>query len=94
MKTVMPFTAGPWQARQNDLGQWCVFSSGGDIAKTGSTHRQPRTKKTERKANAMLMAAAPDMIEALQMIANLRPSATDDAWDRVEQAIAKAFDGL
>jgi len=84
------YIKGPWEARQNDFGQWCVSVGGEDIAKTPSTHRQPRARKLERKANAVLMAASPKMLDALRAILAHRPDHADAVWDQVEEAIAIA----
>lgn len=48
-------------------------------------------KQLNRRANARLIAAAPEMLEALEMIASAEgEDATEDAWQAVWHAIDKA----
>ena len=44
----------------------------------------------ERKANARLIAAAPDLLEALENLENDAGQIPQFAWDMVQEAIAKA----
>jgi len=89
-------------------GKWSVFCMGGSIAVvrrhagriTDIALDVEGESKKQRKANARLMAAAPDMYEALRAVAanidraelNLRPTEDDIAALRaqVRAALAKA----
>ncbi|TPI12977.1 hypothetical protein FJW06_15000 [Mesorhizobium sp. B4-1-3] len=79
-----------WIAIRNHLGQWEVRDGDKLIAKLPSTHRMPRKIKAERKAHATILAAANEMLAALMAIRAHRPDHANQAWDQVEDAIAKA----
>ena len=49
-------------------------------------------EENEAKVNAKLIAAAPDMLEALQNLENDDNSIPEHAWILVKDAIAKATD--
>jgi hypothetical protein len=69
-------TKGDWSIRQNipyDTGGWVVYSGLGEYNKTicrlpyGNKIPQPKDQGfLENEANAKLIAAAPDLLEALQ----------------------------
>lgn len=48
------------------------------------------TMREEHEANAKLIAAAPDLLEALQNLENDNGQIPDHAWKLVQDAIAKA----
>jgi hypothetical protein len=66
-------TPGPWEVRENitpsEYGTVEVYKEDGNkwIASALGTHVGPRTKE-EAKANAHLIAAAPDMFEVIKAI--------------------------
>lgn len=93
-------TKGPWGLRITETGPWSVFNADGNwIAVT--TRKQ---WKDEDRANARLIAAAPDLLEALEAAVECgmvpRSSAKDGGatrhvWqvivaDQIRAAIAKA----
>lgn len=82
-------TKGPWGIRITETGPWSVFNADGNwIAVT--TRKQ---WKDEDKANARLIAAAPDLLEALEYMVNVCPAIDPDgeeAHNRAADAIAKA----
>ncbi len=92
----MSHTPGPWFAWDSPRA-WYVFADEGDnpsnVPVADCTGTQERSR-AECEANARLMAAAPDMLDALKAaLENL--SECDDrkrqwACDEVEAAIAKA----
>ena len=91
-------TPGPWRVKrsthfaQNDIKEyfWVGFGPIGD--------ETPIFKKdlTENEANARLIAAAPELLEACLAIFNRDiddPDGYDKAFDLVRSAIAKATGG-
>lgn len=78
IKTPIKHTKGPWQVRKNDY-YYLVESEGYLIA------------QNERKADALLIAAAPELLEALKLAYdNLRRDAPDSVLIPINKAIAKA----
>ena len=84
------FTKGPWEIVPDPDSVWyyvhIVDGEGGDVA---AVYR--RSEPAEGPANARLMAAAPDLLEALQTIVN--------GWDRSPQSAgagleATFYDGI
>ena len=55
------------------------------------TEPERKAVEEEQKANARLIAAAPDMLEALQNLENDDNSIPERAWKMVKDAIAKAI---
>jgi len=89
-------TPGPWQVRQND----CVYARGRLIADCEVTayDKRPAPPNHQDTVNAKLVAAAPDLLEALQRLqmATLgythRNEIVQTALDSAQAAIAKATD--
>ena len=82
------FTPGPWTV-EYELN---VIGSDG-LSVLGAQSNAPNTNMHERnKANARLIAAAPDMLDALQAVAN-SDVPMNDALDTVWAAIARATNG-
>lgn len=92
-------TPGPWEADDTDIG----FSAGGerDVCPALRPGRRPnggfiiaRLAGPDRAANARLIAAAPELLEALESVFRRRNEGTDAAiwaeWDSVAALIAKA----
>lgn len=84
-------TPGPWKLWQNDVGAFVI--SQGDAAilcqRNDWDHRA-----AESSANARLISAAPDMLEALMEFVSMFPTVPGSIGDEVRQkaraAIAKA----
>lgn len=94
-------TPGPWA-----LDDESIYAPGGEgwkqVAEIPNWRTNPGEVLTpEDNANARLIAAAPDMLEALQALANWGPFqngyAPDDAFSKIQSmtraAIAKATGG-
>ena len=80
----MGYTAGPWI---NYIGTNSIWAGKRAICVvTGSR----KLGDVERKANAVLIAAAPDMLAALQGVLRVADRKTDE-FDAAHAAIAKAF---
>lgn len=84
------FTKGPWRPGFKNIGH-VTAENGAVIAKC-----ERLTSLVNVQANARLIAAAPDLLEALQDLDALRgpfpPSdeAVETAWRKASAAIAKA----
>lgn len=77
-------TPGPWQVQHNDSHRsWCVVSACGDGV-TGWA------RVCQSEADARLIAAAPDLLEACRAIANCEFMVSRAAGEKVLAAIAKA----
>lgn len=83
-------TAGPWV--QHSLmvteADWTPGSNGKGIAHCGVGMRL-NSDLDESEANARLIAAAPELPEALKAVVSVADRATDE-FDRARAAIAKA----
>jgi len=87
------YTPGPWDYKRNEgckqIGPRLNRQTISEVACTpGRFDRDGGGKQDE--ANARLIAAAPDLLEALKEV---RDNVRDDSpamWDRVDAAIAKA----
>lgn len=90
-------TPGPWQYDDNEC-PWVFDQSGNTVAKIFSSKPDGVFLGDETKANARLIAAAPELLEALQaMVAMYAPRGGrivfDDPSDAARAAIAKAKGG-
>ena len=85
----MKYTPGPWEA--SDSVGWAIYPE-----KPGASHIAQLNKwRSNSAANARLMAAAPDMLEALELVQQYwatNPGLTYEitTMEVVEKAIAKA----
>ena len=84
MSEELNHTPGPWSIRQE--GVWSV---GTDHEMTALVYG---FTDEEEEANAHVIAAAPDLLEALKILAKLGEShgAEGVYWDKARAAIAKA----
>ncbi len=87
-------TPGPWMLGDSDL-RVSQFSIHGKTTNRHSTIARMVSMEhgmaiEEIYANAHLMAAAPDLLEALQNLENDDGRIPDHAWAMVQAAIAKA----
>ena len=89
----MAHTTGPWKVDSGEALK--VRNNSGSIATVMQTHLTGRRSNDETMANARLIAAAPEMLEALHNMAELaRPYMRDDvqlqALQDARAAITKA----
>ena len=94
-------TPGPWM-RDRESGFDCdVRAANGRKIASVNVQNQPKSKegwvlrKKENEANACLIAAAPELLEALKLIASAENSALDLAYCKgiARAAITKATGG-
>lgn len=82
-------TAGPWGAMKSETGPWAVFGENGNWLATTCKKQWP----SEDKANARLIAAAPELLVALEQALEqaIFPGVTiSDAYNNARAAVAKA----
>ena len=89
------YTAGPWHYREGHNGEFLISCESGGFAPLARVKGDKRTTLKNAKANACLMAAAPDLLAALYaMMDNCYDPDRDDeivkAFDTARDAIAKA----
>ena len=87
-------TPGPWHFGRNMRGQTRVFANGWEIVRAMSKNGSRVLPIPEREANALLIAAAPDLLAALQgLIREIAPTAVcqdHPAFNAARAAIFKA----
>jgi len=92
-------TPGPWQVIEDnhddyEEGHIAIEAdeAGRDVAVVVSTNPESQVDLSpEEWANARLIAAAPELLEALRLLVMLDQSSIDDGdWQRARAAIAKA----
>ena len=85
-------TPGPWTQGKSEIGADCVWLNGATEPKDemGPSHTWI---DCGTRANACLIAAAPDLLDALQAFPGFTDDATaGDAWlEKMRAAIAKAI---
>ena len=86
------YTAGPWQVRTIDESLGSIETTKGEIVAQALEVLFDRNNGNPiRKANARLIAAAPELLEALREIAegcmNLRPGHVDAGKNRTKAEI-------
>ncbi len=88
------FTPGPWTDQSIDESQWGVYDAAGNVVAQAMQIRPLRQdlKQVERSANARLIAAAPELLDALRHCVDWFDAM---AWDtpaakQARAAIAKA----
>ena len=81
-------TAGPWTAEptmpSDGFNCWHIATPSGDIAWSKGYQHEP-----EKQANALLIAAAPDLLAALKAVVRISDR-KHDAWDFAHAVIARA----
>jgi hypothetical protein len=93
-------SASPWFARLNDFSRWEIFSNLGQLASVAQPGDPASPPKDwhECAANARLIAAAPDLLDALRELQRLAGGPVGGvtqemkrtAMDAARNAIAKA----
>jgi len=93
-------TPGPWSTCCLDRCPHHVYGSNHDEVICDLLHNEPNcygydkysgiVTIDQRQANARLIAAAPDLLEALENLENDDNSIPSHAWDMMQSAIAKA----
>ena len=92
-------TPGPWTVTADGAGWYieCSPERGHSVAyiRAEIGEEDPDTSDDEKESNARLIAAAPELLEALKLIANAENSALDLAYCKgiARAAIAKATGG-
>ena len=87
----MKHTPGPWVATHAD-GNDLIVKSGDIEVVAGCGWRGPPYMRGNPDADARLIAAAPDLLEALHGVLRVADRATDE-FDAARAAIAKATTG-
>ena len=94
----MEHTPGPWKVYRNWQGKLSVAADDGRrrICNTPGGNNANPDLQAEGLANARLIAAAPDLLDALQAVSkcgNAGAKLSRDASDKVRSAIKRATEG-
>ena len=92
----MKHTKEKWVAHQiEETGEFAIFSLNTFIAQTENPMINEEPTKSEKQANARLIAAAPDLLRAIKPL--VKRIKAEDSWAKdyiqlvhAEEAIAKA----
>ena len=86
----MKHTPGPWKAEiKPSMGRLMIHGFDNNaVCKMASVR-----SLEENKANACLIVAAPELLEACKNLENDNNAIPKHAWDMIQQAIAKAEGG-
>ena len=99
MELIMRHTQGKWVAHQiEETGEFAIFSLNTFIAQTENPMINEEPTKSEKQANANLIASAPEMLKSLKLILDECRAVTVtgfhnklmNIWEMAEKAIAKA----
>ena len=84
------YTPGPWVARpQGDANDWCLLTA--DDKWMAAFRQNGELMVARQEANARLIAAAPELLEALQELLPLWSSGIDEPLvKKARAALAKA----
>lgn len=85
-------TPGPWEMKkEKGEPEWFVFKKGSMKKMCGGTIRTPVAEEINNKHDANLIAAAPELLEALQMIMTGDFYMPKESADAARAVIAKAL---
>lgn len=85
-------TPRPWLIRKGDEWTYDVVTHHGDLPDGSPNSWNIATingRRDEAKDNLMLIAAAPDLLEALEAVMDITTK-NPEVWDQARAAIAKA----
>lgn len=90
--TVRKHTPGKWEASKT-INDYAIYSDTNESKDIAAVYQNSRSiPKEEAQANAKLIAAAPDMLEALQAVERWLNGEENEFQETVIQAIRKATD--
>lgn len=78
---------GPWGIARSETGPWAIFGANGNWIATTTKKQFPN----EDEANARLIAAAPELLEALEGVIEYTALLDDVTQAAIRSAIAKAL---
>lgn len=86
------WTPGPWEYGEDRRGRKRVFAGSREIVRALTAHGTRRIPAAEREANARLIAAAPDLYEALAELVEVAGGGKGffDKVDRARAALSRA----
>lgn len=87
------YTAGPWHYREGHNGEFLISCESGGFAPLARVKGDKRSTLKDAKANACLMAAAPDLLDALLTMPQGLHVTDDELWawqEKARNAIDKA----
>ena len=84
-----PHTPGPWRVVEEDLRGGRHYSIAANAMPDGYV-MDGIHEDDNGEANATLMAAAPDLLAALEYVMSAHGEQLDDAFDKAQRAIARA----
>lgn len=86
-------TKGPWEMKkEKGEPEWFVFQKGSMKKMCGGTIRTPVAEEINNKHDANLIAAAPELLEALQDALHAHDKHGEHSeWDFAREAINKAL---
>lgn len=81
------FTPGPWEHKKDGDGEWRVRQKGSVKKVFGGTTERPVCEVVNTIADARLIAAAPDLLEALEnLYRDSMASDFNEHWDSYKLA--------
>jgi len=88
------FTKGPWKYDYDNAdwsggGCWYSVTDKDGNSLLSFSYNSPQSVGDEKRANARLMSAAPELYEALEAVIAISDRATD-VYDRAKAVLAKA----
>ena len=76
------FTPGPWEHKKDGDGEWRVRQKGSVKKVLGGTTERPVCEVVNTIADARLIAAAPDLLEALSELYECFDELNHPQWDK------------